>query len=221
MFPFIEISLWLSAFSFTYHWCLQSFKVVNSPSGERETKQPFWDPGWKKIPVFTTEKRLSTSFLKPVSAILSQHSPDNILVPSTILRWTNNGELCYSPLEIYPISQQSGSSFKGKTRQLGWHITVARTYGIFIHVHKQFLLPWVDQWVFDKWYLSSFIHWLRIHGVCWIGKNKSIFKQPKTLDKVPSLSLPLFHLLAFAAIWSNPSQSGIPAYSQSQGGLFE
>lgn len=47
------------------------------------------------------------------------------------------------------------------------------------------------------------------------GKKKK--KNP--LDKAPSLSLPLFHLLAFSAIWGNPSPSGIPAYSQSQGGL--
>lgn len=66
---------------------------------------------------------------------------------------------------------------------------------IFIHVHKQFLFSWVDQWVSDKWYLSSFIHWLRIHGVCWIGKNKSIFKQLKNIGQ-GSLSKPAIIPLA-------------------------
>lgn len=101
---------------------------------------------------------------------------------------------CSLPLKVYPISQYSGCSFEEK-RQLGWHITVACTYGIFIHVHKQFLFSRVDQWVSDKWYLSSFIHWLRIHGVCWIGKNKSIFKRLKNIGQ-GSLSKPAIIPLA-------------------------
>lgn len=105
-------------------------------------------------------------------------------------------EPCSLPLKVHPISQCSGCSFEAK-RQLGWHIAVVCTYGIFIHVHKQFLLSWVDQWVSDKWYLSSFIHWLRIHGVCRIGKNKSIFKQLKNIVQ-GSFSLSFFLSLSLS-----------------------
>lgn len=97
-------------------------RLLIPPQGRGKQNNHFgiWDERkLRPFSVFTTQKRLSTSFLKPLSAILSQHSPDNRVVPSTISRWTNNGELCYSPSKIYPISQQSGSSFKGKTRQLG------------------------------------------------------------------------------------------------------
>lgn len=86
---------------------------------------------------------------------------------------------CFLPQKVCPIFQCRSCSSEAKR----WHITVACTYGIFIHVHKQLLFSWVDQWVSDEWYLSSFIHWLRIHGVCWIGKNKSIFKQLKNIGQ--------------------------------------
>lgn len=101
---------------------------------------------------------------------------------------------CSLPQKVYPISQCAGCSFEAQ-RQLGWHLTVACKYWIFIRVHKQFLLLWVDQWVSDKWYLSSFIHRLRIHAVCWIGRNKSIFKQLKNIGQ-GSLSKPAIIPLA-------------------------
>ena len=124
---------------------------------------------------------------------------------------------CSSPLKLYPISQGRRRRFEVKKATWKTHNSGARTYGIFIRFHKQFLFSWVGQWVSDKWYLSSFIRCLRIHGVCRIGKNKSIFKRLKTLDKALFLSLPLFPLLASLAIWGNHSSSGIPAHSQWQG----
>ena len=198
MLLFTEISLWWSAFPLRTSNVYKASLMLIPPQGRGKQNSHFGIQNKRKLrrfSAFTTQKRFNTLFLKPLFVALSQHLLDNIVVPSTILRWTNNRELCYSPSKMSPISQQRGSSFRGKTRQLGWHITVAHTYGIFIHVHKQFLLSWVDQWVSDKWYLSSFIHCLRIHGVCWIGKNKSIFKRQKSIEQ-GSLSKPAIIPLA-------------------------
>lgn len=139
-----------------------------------------------------------------------------------IWRWTKYPKkpITFSKKFTYRFSVQKLLSWIPNAAQTTH--SCACTRSVFIHVHKHSLCSWVDQWVPDKWYLSSFIHWLGIHGVCCIGKNKSIFKGLKNIEQPffslsLSLNPALFHFLESCAIFGNPFQSSIPAFSQSQG----
>ena len=89
---------------------------------------------------------------------------------------------------------------------------VRRNYGLWIIDFYlcstvSSLVVWTNEFLTNDTFHSS-THQLRIHVVCWIGANKSIFNWlKKHWTRARAISLPLYHLPASLSILTLYSQS--------------